>query len=59
MNSDGDNCSNGFELGDSDGDGENDVGVTELQTNPGVDDCSGASVNETTWGSLKALFDQK
>ena len=59
QNSDGDGCSNGFELGDVDGDGENDGNVTELQSNPGVEDCNGASVDHRTWGELKALFGSK
>ena len=56
LNSDGDDCSNGVELGDTNGDGENDGNVSELQSNPGVNDCAGASVDSRTWGDLKALF---
>jgi hypothetical protein len=58
MNSDGDGCSNGMELGDVDGNGQNEGNVDLLQNNPGADDCSGASVDGRTWGELKALFDQ-
>lgn len=59
MNSDGDECANGVEIGDADGDGRLDGGVIEQSSNPGVDDCSGgALVNPQTWGNLKALFQQ-
>ncbi len=59
LDSDGDNCANGVELGDADGDGQNDGNVDSLQSNPGVAfDCGGASVDSRTWGELKALFDQ-
>jgi hypothetical protein len=58
MNSDEDECSNGMELGDVDGDGENEGNIDQLQNNPGVDDCAGANVDSRTWGELKALFDR-
>lgn len=59
LDSDGDNCANGVELGDADGDGQNDGNVDSLQSNPGVAfDCGGASVDSRTWGELKALFDR-
>ena len=59
MDSDGDGCVNGFELGDVDGDGENDGNVGDLQSNPGViGDCGGATVDSRTWGELRALFDR-
>lgn len=59
MDSDGDGCTNGVELGDVDGDGSPDVGVEAQSSNPGVDgDCSSAStLNNKTWGELKAMFD--
>mgnify|MGYP001127676329 CR=1 FL=1 len=56
-NADGDGCSNGVELGDSNGDGTPDRNVTQQTTNPGVDgDCEAASTDEATWGALKSLF---
>lgn len=59
LDSDGDNCLNGVEVGDSDGDGVADGNVQEQASNPGVDDdCgSGSLVDEKTWGALKAMFD--
>ena len=59
MDSDGDGCLNGVEVGDSDGDGEADGNVTVQVGNPGViDDCDSESlVDERTWTQLKALFD--
>ena len=58
MNSDGDGCTNGVELGDADGDGQRDENVTEETGNPGeVDDCGGGPlIDPSTWGALKALF---
>lgn len=59
LDSDGDGCTNGAEIGDVDGDGEAD-GNVELQAgNPGVsDNCdSGPLVEEQTWSALKAIFD--
>jgi hypothetical protein len=59
MDSDGDGCTNGVELGDADGNGESDGNVNRLQSNPGDGtDCGGASVDSRTWGELKALFDR-
>jgi len=59
LDSDGDGCVNGVELGDANGDGENDSGVGDL-SNPGVaGDCEPATVDRRTWGDLKALFDSK
>jgi hypothetical protein len=58
MNSDGDGCSNGVELGDVDGDGRNEGNIVQLQNNPGEDDCAAATVDSRTWGELKALFDR-
>lgn len=59
LDSDGDGCLNGAEIGDVDGNGQADGNVTEQAGNPGeVDDCgSGHLVDEKTWGALKALFD--
>lgn len=59
LNSDGDACLNGVEVGDSDGDGEPDGNVTEQSGNPGVADECGSSnlVDEKTWDALKAMFD--
>ncbi len=59
IDSDGDGCLNGVEVGDSDGDGSADGNVTSQAGNPGVaDNCgSGPLVDERTWGALKAMFD--
>lgn len=59
LDSDGDGCLNGVEVGDSDGDGEADGNVESQAGNPGVpDECgSGSLVDEKTWGALKAMFD--
>jgi hypothetical protein len=59
LDSDGDGCLNGVEVGDSDGDGNPDGNVSEQAGNPGVvDDCgSGSLVDEKLWGTLKAMFD--
>ena len=59
IDSDGDGCLNGVEIGDSDGDGHPDGNVTEQTGNPGiVDECgAGSLVDEKTWSELKALFD--
>lgn len=60
LDSDGDGCLNGVEVGDSDGDGIADGNVTAQGSNPGVaDECgSGSLVNEQTWDALKAMFDR-
>ncbi len=59
MDSDGDGCTNGAELGDVDGDGQLDQGVERESSNPGVDgDCSSASLlDEVSWSTLKSMFD--
>ena len=59
LNSDGDACLNGVEVGDSDGDGQPDGNVTDQSGNPGVaDDCGSSNlVDEKTWDALKAMFD--
>ncbi len=61
LDSDGDGCTNGAEIGDVDGDGHRDNGVTDESSNPGLDgDCSSASVmEEVTWGALKAIFNTR
>ena len=60
LDSDGDGCLNGVEVGDSDGDGVADGNVTAQAGNPGVrDNCgSGSFVDERTWDALKAMFDR-
>jgi hypothetical protein len=58
--SDDDNCVNGVELGDTDGDGVADGNVTSLQSNPGDGtDCGVNTVDPTTWTELKGLFNRK
>ena len=57
MDSDGDSCTNGVEIGDSDGDGQLDGHVQQESSNPGVADCGGAFSDEKTWGALKSLFE--
>jgi len=60
MNSDGDRCTNGFELGDLDGDGQPDKPTTTLeQGNPGdPNDCS-ITLDQGTWGIIKHLFGEQ
>jgi hypothetical protein len=53
--SDGDNCSNGFELGDENGDGELDGDRTEERSNPGEPGCT-LQLREDTWTAMKRLF---
>jgi hypothetical protein len=53
--SDNDNCTNGFEIGDEDGDGRADAGVTQERSNPGQGDCS-LQINPQAWSALKKLF---
>lgn len=58
LDSDGDGCTNGAEIGDVDGNGQADGNVTEQAGNPGVaDECGPGLVDERTWSALKALFD--
>ena len=59
LDSDLDGCLNGFEVGDSDGNGNADINVVEQAGNPGLPgDCGAeAFVDEKTWGTLKAMFD--
>ena len=57
-NSDGDGCPNGFELGDRDGDGRLDPGLTSEPGNPGdPGDCT-VAIDAATWGELKKLFEE-
>jgi len=53
--SDGDNCSNGFELGDQNGDGVMDPGVSAERSNPGQTDCT-LQITAEAWSTLKQLF---
>lgn len=56
-NSDQDGCTNGVELGDSDGNGEPDEHQTRQTSNPGAgNDCHPSTIDEQTWGALKSLF---
>jgi hypothetical protein len=60
MDSDGDGCSNGVELGDADGDGIADGNVSTLTSNPGEHgDCGELVIDSRTWGALKSLFDRR
>ena len=53
--SDSDNCTNGFEVGDEDGDGQPDAGVTQERSNPGQGHCS-LQITPQAWSALKQLF---
>jgi hypothetical protein len=53
--SDDDSCTNGFELGDEDGDGRPDTGVTRERSNPGQSDCT-LELRPQAWSALKTLF---
>ncbi len=55
MRSDSDPCTNGFELGDSNGDGRLDSNVTAERSNPGQSDCT-LQISEQAWSELKKLF---
>lgn len=55
QSSDPDGCTNGFELGDEDGDGQLDAGVTLERYNPGQNDCP-LQIRPSAWGALKDLF---
>jgi hypothetical protein len=57
MNSDGDRCSNGFELRDQDGDGIVDGPGIGERGNPGERDCS-ISLTESSWGIIKEIFSE-
>jgi len=56
-NSDQDRCTNGFELGDENGDGLVDQATTTMEnSNPGdPNDCT-IAMTEGTWGIIKNLF---
>ncbi|MDO9695649.1 MAG: hypothetical protein Q7W56_13095 [Candidatus Latescibacteria bacterium] len=57
LDSDGDGCTNGAELGDVDGNGQPDGSVTQESSNPGAaGDCSASTIDASTWGELKAMF---
>jgi hypothetical protein len=58
LDSDGDGCANGAEIGDADGNGHPDSNVTQESSNPGVPDCTNVT-NEKTWGELKSLFNSR
>jgi hypothetical protein len=56
QSADADNCSNGFELGDENGDGTvDDVSLSLERYNPGSDDCA-LQIQDSAWGALKKLF---
>jgi hypothetical protein len=57
LNSDSDSCTNGFEIGDQDGDGRLDVNVNAERHNPGAgdQDCT-LQLNQEAWTALKKLF---
>ena len=54
MDSDEDSFSNGFELGDPEGDGTASISVE--RSNPGSHDSRPSSVTEESWGIIKKLF---
>lgn len=56
-NSDGDRCTNGFELGDHDGDGFFDNGADVVEhSNPGdPTDCT-IALRQSTWSVIKDIF---
>lgn len=54
-NSDGDNCPNGFELADLNGDGTTDEPGAGENSNPGKQDCT-IALSKQTWGIIKELF---
>jgi hypothetical protein len=56
LDSDGDECANGVELGDADGNGQPDGHQIQQTSNPGLVDCQPNTFDETTWGALKSLF---
>lgn len=54
--SDADGCTNGFELGDENGDGNlDDATLTAERYNPGRDDCE-LQLRDSAWSELKQLF---
>ena len=56
LNSDHDACANGFELGDGDGDGRPDLGVTGEHSNPGQSSDCTLELTPAAWSALKTLF---
>ena len=56
MNSDRDACTNGFELGDRDGDGRPDAGVIGEHSNPGQSSDCTLELTPAAWSALKNLF---
>lgn len=61
LNSDGDRCSNGAEIGDRDGDGLHDDGAVQPRelSNPGNPaDCT-SPIDPATWGIIKEIFSRE
>ena len=56
-NADGDNCTNGFELSDQNGDGVLDANTKVERSNPGEPGCA-LEITNQTWTNLKILFRQ-
>ena len=56
--SDGDSCSNGFEIGDQDGDGRLDLNLTGERHNPGEMDCT-LQLTPEAWPTLKPRLDRR
>ena len=56
-NADGDNCTNGFELSDQNGDGTLDANTKTERSNPGEPGCA-LEITPQTWTKLKVLFRQ-
>jgi hypothetical protein len=61
-NSDGDGCTNGWELGDSSGTwrpgGDSGTSDRPAQSNPALNDCA-LPLDEQSWGVLKAFFEEE
>lgn len=57
-NSDGDKCTNGFELGDEDGDGipDDPLAGGEENGNPGDSGDCPVAISGKTWGLIKKIF---
>jgi hypothetical protein len=61
LNSDGDRCSNGAEIGDRDGDGIHDDAAAQPRelSNPGnPSDCT-SPIDPATWGIIKEIFSRE
>ena len=55
---DGDKCSNGFELGDVNGDGVFDqAGLPQENSNPGDPSDCNIALTERTWSAIKKIFE--